>query len=225
MNRKDLEISVGTIADILSKVEELKVKMQENIDIESNNPDYTVEARGNKIKYWREFYGEKIAELKSGISEELDKIHAHVGEPFEFNPALEQEINYLTTMHEAKALNSTMLKISADRYRGNEAALLYLRTKLKGNGISTAAFDELMFSHYEPDINGEMQFHSPTEYFETLSDILAKSSARSSAIALSSVEKKLGIESAGLKSLNAKLNEKAALDKPGTQLEGGNTLI
>ncbi len=225
MDKKNLEISVGTIADILSKVEELKVKMQENIDIESNNPDYTVEARGNKIKYWREFYGEKIAELKSGISEELDKIHAHVGEPFEFNPALGQEIDFLMTMHEAKALNSTMLKISADRYRGNEAALLYLRTKLKGNGISTAAFDELMFSYYEPDINGEMQFHSPTEYFETLSDTLAKGSARSSAIALSDVEKRLGIESAGLKSLNAKLNEKAALDKPGTQLEGGNTLI
>lgn len=225
MDKKNLEITTGSIADALLKIEEFKVKMQENIDIESNNPDYTVEARGNKIKHWREFYGQKIAGLKSGISEELDRVHAHVGEPFEFNPALGQEIDYLTTMHEAKALNSTMLKISADRYRGNEAALLYLRTKLKGNGISTAAFDELMFSYYEPDINGEMQFHSPAEYFEALSDTLAKSSARSSAIALSDLEKRLGIESAGLKSLNAKLDEKAALDKPGTQLNGGGTLI
>lgn len=225
MDKKNLEITTGSIADILSKIEELKTKMQENIDIESNNPDYTVEARGNKIKHWREFYSEKIARLKSGISEELYKIRAHVGEPFEFNPALGQEIDYLTTMHEAKALNSTMLKISADRYRGNEAALLYLRTKLKGNGISTAAFDELMFSYYEPDINGEMQFHSPAEYFEALSDTLAKSSARSSAIALSDLEKRLGIESRGLADLNEKLNEASASHRPGTRLDGGNTLI
>lgn len=225
MNKKDLEITTGTIAVILSKVEELKVKMQENIDIESNNPDYTVEARGNKIKYWREFYGEKIAELKSGISEELDKIHAHVGEPFEFNPALGQEIDYLVTMHEARALNNNMLKISAANYTGNENALLFMRTKLKNNGISTAAFDELMFSYYEPDINGEMQFHSPTEYFETLSDTLAKGSARSSAIALGDMETRLGVESKGLADLNKKLNEASTAHRHGTQLEGGNTLI
>ena len=225
MDKKNLEITTGSMADALLKIEELKAKMSENIALEAANKDYTPEARTRKTEQWKSFYGEKIAELKSGISEELDKIHAHVGAPFEFNPALSQEIDYLTTMNEAKALNATMLKISADKYKGNEAALLYLRTKLKGNGISTAAFDELMFSHYEPDINGEMQFHSPTEYFETLSDTLAKSSARSSAIALNAVEKKLGIESAGLKSLNAKLNEKAALDKPGTQLNGGGTLI
>ena len=225
MDKKNLEITTGAIADILSKIEELKTKMQENIDIESNNPDYTVEARGNKIKHWREFYGEKIAELKSGISEELDKIHAHVGSPFEFNPAMSQELDYLLTMHEAGALNNTMLKISAANYTGNENALLFMRTKLKNSGIPTTAFDDLMFSHYDRDINGEMQFHSPAEYFETLSDVLARGSARSSAIALSDVEKRLGIESAGLKILNAKLDEKAALDKPGTQLDGGNTLI
>ena len=225
MDKKNLEISVGTIADILSKVEELKVKMQENIDIESNNPDYTVEARGNKIKYWREFYGEKIAQLKSGISEEVDKVHAHVGEPFEFNPALGQEIDYLLTMHEAGALNNNMLKISAANYTGNENALLFMRTKLKNNGISTAAFDELMFSYYEPDINGEMQFHSPTEYFETLSDTLAKGSARSSAIALGDMEKRLGVESKGLADLNKKLNEASTSHRHGTQLESGNTLI
>lgn len=225
MDKKNLEITTGAIADILSKIEGLKVKMQENIDIESNNPDYTVEARGNKIKHWREVYDEKISELKSGISEELDKIHAHVGEPFQFNPAMSQELDYLLTMNEAGALNSNMLKISAANYTGNENALLFMRTKLKNNGIPTTAFDDLMFSHYDRDINGEMQFHSPTEYFEALSDTLAKSSARSSAIALSDLEKRLGIESAGLKSLNAKLDEKAALDKPGTQLDGGNTLI
>lgn len=225
MDKRNLEITIGGIADAILKIEELKAKMSENIALETANKDYTPEARARKTEQWKSFYGEKIAELKSGISEELDKIHAHVGEPFEFNPALGQEIDYLTTMHEAKALNSTMLKISADRYRGNEAALLYLRTKLKGNGISTAAFDELMFSYYEPDINGEMQFHSPTEYFEVLSDTLARGSARSCSIALGDVERKLGIESAGLKSLNAKLDEKAALDKPGTQLDGGNTLI
>ena len=41
MDKKNLEITTGAIADILSKIEGLKVKMQENIDIESNNPDYT----------------------------------------------------------------------------------------------------------------------------------------------------------------------------------------
>lgn len=225
MDKKNLEITTGAIADILSKIEELKIKMQENIDIESNNPDYTVEARGNKIKHWREFYGQKIAELKSGISEELDKIHAHVGEPFQFNPAMTQELDYLVTMHEAGALNSNMLKISAANYTGNENALLFMRTKLKGNGISTAAFDELMFSHYEPDINGEMQFHSPTEYFEALSDTLAKSSARSCSIALGDVERRLGVESRGLANLNEKLDEASASHRHGTQLEGGNTLI
>ena len=225
MNKKDLEITTGTIADILSKVEELKVKMQENINIESNNPDYTVEARGNKIKHWREFYGQKIAQLKSGISEELDKIHAHVGEPFEFNPAMTAEVDYLLTMREAGALNNTMLKISAANYTGNENALLFVRTKLKNSGIPTTAFDDLMFSYYDRDVNGEMQFHSPTEYFETLSDTLAKGSARSSAIALGDMEKRLGVESRGLANLNEKLNEASASRKQGTQLEGGNTLI
>ena len=172
-----------------------------------------------------EFYGQKIAELKSGISEELDKIHAHVGEPFQFNPAMTQELDYLVTMHEAGALNNTMLKISAANYTGNENALLFMRTKLKGNGISTAAFDELMFSYYEPDINGEMQFHSPTEYFEALSDTLAKSSARSCSIALGDVERRLGVESRGLANLNEKLDEASASHRHGTQLEGGNTLI
>ena len=100
-----------------------------------------------------------------------------------------------------------------------------MRTKLKNNGISTAAFDELMFSYYEPDINGEMQFHSPTEYFETLSDTLAKGSARSSAIALGDMETRLGVESKGLADLNKKLNEASTAHRHGTQLEGGNTLI
>lgn len=225
MDKKNLEITTGSIADALLKIEELKVKMQENIDIESNNPDYTVEARGNKIKHWREFYSQKIAEVQAGISEELYKIRAHVGEPFQFNPAMSQELDYLLTMNEAGALNNTMLKISAANYTGNENALLFMRTKLKNSGIPTTAFDDLMFSHYDRDINGEMQFHSPTEYFEALSDTLARGSARSCSIALSDVERRLGIESAGLKSLNAKLDEKAALDKPGTQLDGGNTLI
>lgn len=225
MDKRNLEITTGAIADILSKVEELKTKLEENINIESNNPDYTVEARGNKIKYWREFYGEKIAELKSGISEELHKIHAHVGSPFEFNPAMSQELDYLLTMHEAGALNNTMLKISAANYTGNENALLFMRTKLKNSGIPTTAFDDLMFSHYDANINGEMQFHSPAEYFETLSDVLARGSARSCSIALGDVERKLGVESRGLADLNKKLNEASASHRHGTQLEGGNTLI
>lgn len=225
MNKKDLEITTGSIADALLQIEQLKAKLSENIALETANKDYTPEARARKTEHWREFYGEKIAELKSGISEELDKIHAHVGEPFQFNPAMAAEVDYLLAMREAGALNNNMLKISAANYTGNENALLFMRTKLKNSGIPTTAFDDLMFSHYDRDINGEMQFHSPAEYFQTLSDVLARGSARSCSIALGDVEKRLGIQSAGLKSLNAKLDEKAALDKPGTQLDGGNTLI
>ena len=135
------------------------------------------------------------------------------------------EVDYLLTMREAGALNNTMLKISAANYTGNENALLFVRTKLKNSGIPTTAFDDLMFSYYDRDVNGEMQFHSPTEYFETLSDTLAKGSARSSAIALGDMEKRLGVESRGLANLNEKLNEASASRKQGTQLEGGNTLI
>lgn len=214
MNKKDLTITLGAIADALLSIEKQKKKLAETIAIENANKDFTEEARKRKIDSWEKVYGEKIGSMKREAIKLLSQIEEHTSQPFEYNPALAQEIDYLCAMRDGKCLTGRMLEVIAEQHRGNEMELLYLRSKLKTNSLPTGYVEDLMFSSYETNINGETVFVSPKEYFEKAKDSINNSSITYSSIVLGDIQKRLGVESEGVKTLTAEVESSANADIP-----------
>lgn len=110
-------------------------------------------------------------------------------------------------MNKAGALNPAMLENIIEEYRGDESALLYLRTKLSEMGIQTCQFDESLFSTYETDINGVKSFIGPAVFFDDLEKTIDRGNNSLIACALQKMEKVLRISSAGISNYISSISE------------------
>lgn len=205
--REELTMTLGTIGDCMSLINKYKADYKQAVDKILADKTRTSEFKNEQIAYCKKELNKNVLSAKSKIKESITEIRQFVGKPFDLSQNYSAAIDYISTMHRAKALNPTMIENIIEEYRGNESVLLYLRTKLSEMGIQTYQFDEAMFSSYERDINGNETFISPTVFFDDLEKTINGESDHLIAFALAKTEKVLGISSAGISNFIASVNE------------------
>jgi len=187
----------------MSLINKYKADYKQAVDKILADKTRTSEFKNEQIAYCKKELNKNVLSAKSKIKESITEIRQFVGKPFDLSQNYSAAIDYISTMHRAKALNPTII----EEYRGNESVLLYLRTKLSEMGIQTYQFDENMFSTYERDINGNETFISPTEFFDDLEKTIDKGNNNLIAFALGKTEKVLGINSVGISNYISSISE------------------
>lgn len=207
IEKEELTMTLGTIGDCMSLINKYKADYKQAVDKILADKTRTSEFKNEQIAYCKKELNKNVLSAKSKIKESITEIRQFVGKPFDLSQNYSAAIDYISTMHRAKALNPTMIENIIEEYRGNESVLLYLRTKLSEMGIQTYQFDENMFSTYERDINGNETFISPTEFFDDLEKTINGESDHLIAFALAKTEKVLGINSVGISNYISSISE------------------
>lgn len=205
--REELTMTLGTIGDFMSLINKYKADYKQAVDKILADKTRTSEFKNEQIAYCKKELNKNVLSAKSKIKESITEIRQFVGKPFDLSQNYSAAIDYISTMHRAKALNPTMIENIIEEYRGNESVLLYLRTKLSEMGIQTYQFDENMFSTYETDVNGNQSFISPAVFFDDLEKIVDGGSDNLIAFALGKTEKVLGINSVGISNYISSISE------------------
>lgn len=193
-------------------------KLHEKIEVkkaELNSPDsikrYTVQSRKEELDNFVSDCNAKEKSIRKEMSEEVKNIQNEVCGIYEYNPNIEHDVDFLTTMARGGMISGNMISTVVGKYRGNESTLLYLKQKLRDAGLN-APIDDMLFSGYETDLNGNSHFVPPTEYFNALStDIEGGLSDVSLIHNLSKISEKTGAESLALQNLKTEIAEN--LDK------------
>ena len=205
--REKLTMTLGTIGDYMMLINRYKADCMQTISRISADNSRTTEFKNEQIASCKELLNKDILSTNAKIKECIAEIRKFVGKPFDLSQNYNNALDYISTMHNAGALNPAMIANVIDEYRGDESVLLYLRTKLSEMGIQTYQFDENMFSTYERDINGNETFISPTEFFDDLEKTIDKGNNNLIAFGLNKVEKIFGISSAGISNYISSISE------------------
>lgn len=209
IEKEKLTMALGTIGDCMSLINKYKADYKQAVDKVLADKTRTSEFKNEQIAYFKKELDKNVLSAKSKIKESITEIRQFVGKPFDLSQNYNNAIDYISTMNKAGALNPIMVENIIDEYRGNEAVLLYLRTKLSEMGIQTYQFDENMFSTYETDVNGNQSFISPTVFFDDLERTIDGGNNNLIAFALGKTEKILGINSVGISNfLSSNMKEK-----------------
>lgn len=205
--KEKLTMTLGTIGDCMSLINKYNADYKQAVDKVLADTTRTAEFKNEQIAYRKEELHKNVLSAKSKIKEAITEIRRFVGKPFDLSQNYNNALDYISTMNKAKALNPLMLENIIEEYRGNEAVLLYLRTKAAEMGIPTYQFDENMFSTYETDVNGSKAFISPTVFFDDLEKTIDRGNNTLIAYALQKTAQILGIDSTGISNFIASVNE------------------
>lgn len=205
--KEKLTMTLGTIGDCMSLINKYNSDYKQAVDKVLADTTRTAEFKNEQIAYRKEELHKNVLSAKSKIKEAITEIRRFVGKPFDLSQNYNNALDYISTMNKAKALNPLMLENIIEEYRGNEAVLLYLRTKAAEMGIPTYQFDENMFSAYETDVNGSKAFISPTVFFDDLEKTIDRGNNNLIAYALQKTAQILGIDSTGISNFIASVNE------------------
>lgn len=205
--KEKLTMTLGTIGDCMSLINKYNADYKQAVDKVLADTTRTAEFKNEQIAYRKEELHKNVLSAKSKIKEAITEIRQFVGKPFDLSQNYNNALDYISTMNKAKALNPLMLENIIEEYRGNEAVLLYLRTKAAEMGIPTYQFDENMFSTYETDVNGSKAFISPTVFFDDLEKTIDRGNNNLIAYALQKTAQILGIDSTGISNFIASVNE------------------
>lgn len=205
--KEKLTMTLGTIGDCMSLINKYNSDYKQAVDKVLADTTRTAEFKNEQIAYRKKELDKNVLSAKSKIKEAITLIRRFVGKPFDLSQNYNNALDYISTMNKAKALNPLMLENIIEEYRGNEAVLLYLRTKAAEMGIPTYQFDENMFSAYETDVNGSKAFISPTVFFDDLEKTIDRGNNNLIAYALQKTAQILGIDSTGISNFIASVNE------------------
>lgn len=205
--KEKLTMTLGAIGDSMNLINKYKADYKKAVDKVLADKTRTSEFQNEQVEYYKKELDKNVLSAKSKIKESIKEIRQFVGKPFDLSQNYSAAIDYISTMHKAGALNPAMLENIIEEYRGDEAVLLYLRTKVAEMGISTYQFDEAMFSTFETDLNGNQSFKSPAVFFDDLEKIVDGGSDNLIAYALQKTAQVLGIDSAGISNFIASVNE------------------
>lgn len=173
MENKHITNSLDKIVDSYKAIEKLHQKIEDKKQ-EVNSPynikRYTHESRQEELDTFIEECDAKEKEIRKEMAKEVKNIEYEVCGAFQYNPEIAQQIDFLCTMARGHMLSANMISATAEKYKGSEATLLFLKQKLKDNGLTTTPIDNLLFSTTKVDLNGKSHFIPPTEYFNTLAD-------------------------------------------------------
>lgn len=205
--KEKLTMTLGAIGDSMNLINKYKADYKKAVDKVLADKTRTSEFQNEQVEYYKKELDKNVLSAKSKIKESIKEIRQFVGKPFDLSQNYSAAIDYISTMHKAGALNPAMLENIIEEYRGDEAVLLYLRTKVAEMGISTYQFDEAMFSTFETELNGNQSFKSPAVFFDDLEKIVDGGSDNLIAYALQKTAQVLGIDSAGISNFIASVNE------------------
>ena len=209
---------VNSLDNIVKGYEDIK-KLHEKIEEkrgELNSPDsikrYTVQSRKEELDTFVSDCNAEEKAIRKEMATEVKNIQNEVCGVYQYNPDIEHDIDFLTTMAKGGMISGNMISTVVSKYKGNESTLLFLKQKLKDAGLNASPIDEMLFSGSEIDLNGNSHFVPPTEYFNALSSDIENGVSDVSLIHnLGMISEKTGAESTSLQNLKTEISEN--LDK------------
>ena len=135
--KEELTMTLGTIGDYMSLINQYKANYEQAVNKVLGDKTRTSELRMSRLRITRKKLNENILSTNSKIKECITEIRQFVGKPFDLSQNYNNALDYISTMNKAEALNPAMLENIIEEYRGDESALLYLRTKLSEMGVPT----------------------------------------------------------------------------------------
>ena len=215
MENEKITNSLDSIVKGYKDIKKLHEKIEEK-KAELNSPSsikrYTTSSRQEELDTFVSDCNAKEKSIRKEMSAEIRNIQNEVCGIYEYNPNIEHDIDFLTTMARGGMISGNMISTVVSKYRGSESTLLFLKQKLKDAGLNASPIDEMLFSGSEIDLNGNSHFVPPTEYFNALSTDIEDGLSDVSLIHnLSKISEKTGVESTSLQNLKAEIAEN--LDK------------
>ena len=215
MENEKIVNSLDNIIDGYRNIKKLHEKIEEKKG-ELNSPDnikrYTLQSRKEELDTFVSDCNAKEKAIRKEMSAEIKNIQNEVCGVYQYNPDIEHDIDFLTTMAKGGMISGNMISTIASKYKGSESSLLFLKQKVKDAGLNGSPVDDLLFSGSEIDVNGNSHFIPPTRYFDALStDIEGGLSDVSLIHNLSKISEKTGAESLALQNLKTEISE--SLDK------------
>ena len=215
MENEKITNSLDSIIDGYRNIKKLHEEIEEKKQ-QLNSPDsikrYTVQSRKEELDNFVSDCDTREKSIRKEMSAEIRNIQNEVCGVYQYNPDIEHDIDFLTTMAKGGMISANMISTVVSKYRGNESTLLFLKQKLKDAGLNASPIDDLLFSGSEIDLNGNSHFVPPTEYFSALSsDIEGGLNDTSLLYNLGMISEKTGAESTSLQNLKTELAEN--LDK------------
>lgn len=215
MENEKITNSLDSIVKSYKDIKRLHEKIEEKKG-ELNSLDsikrYTTSSRQEELDNFVSDCNAKEKEIRKKMSTEVKNIQNEVCGVYQYNPDIEHDIDFLTTMAKGGMISANMISTVVSKYRGNESTLLFLKQKLKDAGLNASPIDEMLFSGSEIDLNGNSHFIPPTEYFNALSSDIENGVSDVSLIHnLGMISEKTGAESLALQNLKTEIAEN--LDK------------
>lgn len=215
MENEKITNSLDNIVKSYKDIKKLHEKIEEK-KAELNSPSsikrYTTSSRKEELDNFVSDCNAREKSIRKEMAAEIKNIQNEVCGIYEYNPNIEHDIDFLTTMAKGGMISANMISTVVSKYRGNESTLLFLKQKLKDAGLNASPIDEMLFSGSEIDLNGNSHFVPPTEYFNALStDIEGGLNDASLLYNLGMISRKTGVESTSLQNLKTELAEN--LDK------------
>ena len=215
MENEKIVNSLDSIVKGYKDIKKLHEKIEEK-KAELNSPSsikrYTTSSRQEELDNFVSNCNAEEKEIRKEMATEVKNIQNEVCGIYEYNPNIEHDIDFLTTMAKGGMISANMISTVVSKYRGNESTLLFLKQKLKDAGLNASPVDEMLFSGSEIDLNGNSHFIQPTQYFDALStDIEGGLNDASLLYNLGMISRKTGVESTSLQNLKTELAEN--LDK------------
>lgn len=215
MENEKIVNSLDNIVKSYKDIKELHEKIEEKkgeLNSPSNIKRYTVQSRKEELDNFVSDCNTKEKSIRKEMSAEIRNIQNEVCGVYQYNPDIEHDIDFLTTMAKGGMISGNMISTVVSKYKGNESVLLFLKQKLKDAGLNASPIDEMLFSGSEIDLNGNSHFVPPTEYFNALSSDIENGVSDVSLIHnLSKISEKTGAESTSLQNLKSEIKE--SLDK------------
>ena len=215
MENEKITNSLDNIVKSYEDIKELHEKIEEKKQ-QLNSPDsikrYTTSSRQEELDNFVSDCNAKEKSIRREMSAEIRNIQNEVCGVYQYNPDIEHDIDFLTTMAKGGMISANMISTVVSKYKGSESSLLFLKQKLKDAGLNASPIDEMLFSDSDVDLNGNSHFIPPTRYFDALSnDIEGGLSDVSLIHNLSKISEKTGAESLALQNLKTEIAEN--LDK------------
>ena len=215
MENEKIVKSLDNIIDGYKDIKKLHEKIEEKkqqLNSSSSIKRYTTSSRQEELDNFVSDCNAKEKSIRKEMSAEIRNIQNEVCGVYQYNPDITHDIDFLTTMAKGGMISGNMISTIASKYKGSESSLLFLKQKLKDAGLNASPIDDMLFSGYETDLNGNSHFVPPTQYFSALSaDIEGGVSDVSLIHNLSKISEKTGAESLALQNLKTEIAEN--LDK------------
>lgn len=217
MENEKITNSLDNLVKSYKDIKRLHEKIEEKKS-ELNSPSsikrYTTSSRQEELDTFVSDCNAKEKSIRREMSAEIKTIQNEVCGVYQYNPDITHDVDFLTTMARGGMISGNMISTIASKYKGSESSLLFLKQKLKDAGLNASPVDEMLFSGYETDLNGNSHFVPPTEYFNALSADLENENELSDVSLihnLSKISEKTGAESLALQNLKTEIAEN--LDK------------